>query len=974
MPRNTDPVVIVTGKGGSKEPKDFATGLAAHLDPTSYIRKVGDTMSGKLDIDVTPTGNPTTQTNNNALEATGHGTGSGVVGTGGITDGNGVEGYAGGGTGIGVLGNGADTGAGVSGIGGAIDGNGVIGAAFGTGAGVVGTGGGTSGIGVDGIGGPPDGIGVRGQGDGTGRGGEFFGGGTGADGVLGSGAVKGAGVYGNGGSTAPTAATESVGVLAEGGSAGGHGLYAGAVAGNSSGAVGQGFGSGTGVDGTGGSTAGAIGVVGSGGSSGGAGISGTGRGTYPGVIGLGGNTADNTTGYAVQGTAGAASKAAGGFFSGGGAVPTAATHSVGVIAFGGAAGGTGLIATAQANNDAGIAATGHGTGTGVEGDGGGSDGTGVYGTGGATNGIGVQGLGTGTGTGVFGSGGATDGIGVDGQGLGAGQGVRGTGGATDGVGVTGQGVADGVGVTSIGGNSAAASDSDAVGAGLHSQGGSGGAVGANVEGTGARTGLYALGGPTNGVGATAQGQGSGFGAYGIGGPTDGVGGGFIGGGNGQGLKAWGSGTADSAIRAYGTDDNIGVWGTATDDGIGVQGGDGALEAATSGGLAIDVVSDKANFTMTGGSAVDDYYNGWLCLFNDGAAINEVRTIIDYTGATKSVTLSSETTGLMANGDFCTLYHAGHGLKGRGSYADTANSASHVNFDSSTGVVGWGQDGGHGGHFVGGILNGDTANPGCRMGFGVVGEGAFGGVFGKGGTGGTNNPGLYGIGVPGAVFEGAGAASAMRLVPSGQPSTAPAKGDMYVANSGTYDGVPHFYDGSTWRSILGPFQRELVMDAAQGAAVDGGTGTRAIDPEIRWDTTDAIRMTYAQITATGDDQPFNYYYGFTLPPGFVDWDATSGVQLRIKGSDVACDWSIVVYKNSTAVAIYSPAWVALGSTDVQYLDVTKTELETGATTWIAGDKISILAQVRSQSAGEGGGTGDVLRHYGCRLLYTERNTY
>lgn len=90
---------------------------------------------------------------------TGHGTGSGVTGTGGASDGSGVAGTGGATNGVGVRGVGTGTGIGLSGDGGASGG-----------AGVQGTGGGVSATGVRGVGGAPNGPGVTGLGTGSGQG------------------------------------------------------------------------------------------------------------------------------------------------------------------------------------------------------------------------------------------------------------------------------------------------------------------------------------------------------------------------------------------------------------------------------------------------------------------------------------------------------------------------------------------------------------------------------------------------------------------------------------------------------------------------------------------------------------------------------------------------------------------------------------------------------------------------------------
>jgi hypothetical protein len=165
----------------------------------------------------------TSVTNGTCFTATGNGTGAGVSGTGGASNGKGVVGQ-GSGTGTGVQGTGGSTGAGITGVGGATSGNGGDFSA-------------TAG----------NSKGVTGAGQGSG------------DGVTGTGGATGVGVRGNGGSTSGN------GVQGTGGPGGGHGGAFTATGGNSNGVFAQGNGSGAGVNSTGGPNG--VGVRGVGGSS-----------------------------------------------------------------------------------------------------------------------------------------------------------------------------------------------------------------------------------------------------------------------------------------------------------------------------------------------------------------------------------------------------------------------------------------------------------------------------------------------------------------------------------------------------------------------------------------------------------------------------------------------------------------------------------------------------------------------------------
>jgi hypothetical protein len=166
-------------------------------------------------------------TNDPGVDATGDGSGPGILGTGGATAGApgvvGEGGIGGGpgvqgtgiGTGLGVYGAGGNSGtaaAGVKGQGGSGGSPGVDGTGGGAGAGVRGTGGASGAPGVDGTGtvnnpgvkgtgqgGAPGVQGIGGSGDATG--GMFTGGGTNGNGVSGIAQGNGTGVSGSGGGT-----------------------------------------------------------------------------------------------------------------------------------------------------------------------------------------------------------------------------------------------------------------------------------------------------------------------------------------------------------------------------------------------------------------------------------------------------------------------------------------------------------------------------------------------------------------------------------------------------------------------------------------------------------------------------------------------------------------------------------------------------------------------------------------------------
>lgn len=231
--------------------------------------------------------------NGQGFFGTGNGTGPGVRGTGGASNGAGGQFTGGGAGGIGVVGTGT----------GAIEGG-----QF--------TGGSTSGIGVRGIGGATNGVGVRGEG--TGAGAAF----TGTGGANGPGFTIGAGGGNNVGGQL-TGAGSGEGLVAVGGSTG------------------------TGVRGQGGASGG-VGVVGTG-TSGNAGMSGTGQGAGAGVLGQGG-----ATGHGVSGTGGATSgdgvRGQGGPSSPG-VRGTGGSAAAGVIGVGGTTSGKGGDFTGTGSGD-----------------------------------------------------------------------------------------------------------------------------------------------------------------------------------------------------------------------------------------------------------------------------------------------------------------------------------------------------------------------------------------------------------------------------------------------------------------------------------------------------------------------------------------------------------------------------------------------------------------------------------------------
>lgn len=360
------------------------------------------------------------EANGTAITGTGLGSGSGVKGTGGATDGLGLEGV-GTAAGHGVQGTGGATGAGVKGVGGSSSGNGVWGVGSGGNfAGVYGqghgSGAGVQGEAANGLGGP----GVRGTGgDGSGGASSTAGdGGTFTGGDNGGGATRypGRGLYAVGGTS--TDEGGGVGVYGQGGadaSSGGDGGYFQGGASNGRGLTAVGVGTGYGI------YASATGIA----------IRAQGGGANRGVWGLGGSS----NGEGVRG-------------EGGGA-------GTGVYGLGGSSGGLGVEGYGQSGGG-GVKGTGNGAGLGIEGIGGATNAAGVKGTGGG-NGIGVWAVAGGSGigmsatstSGVAVKGAATSGIGVEGTST-SNHGVKGTGGSsgvTYGVwGVQGSGASGSAGV------------------------------------------------------------------------------------------------------------------------------------------------------------------------------------------------------------------------------------------------------------------------------------------------------------------------------------------------------------------------------------------------------------------------------------------------------------------------------------------------------------------------------------------------
>lgn len=286
--------------------------------------------------------------NTEAITATGSGTGSGIVGIGGASNGVGVAGR-GTSLGPGVYGKGAAGAAivsasahqGVLGVGG-VGGVGVEGVGEGSATGVFGTGGTGAGTGVAGQGGTSSGPGVVG-----------IGGATTGDGVVGFGVTSGHGLKGFGG-TNGTAGLFGAGVHATGanGTQGGNGVQGFGTSGSTStprhGVYGKGGVAGSGVYGEGGSSNG-IGVFGIGGATTGIGVAGLGLLTATGVSGTGGLTNNSYGGTFTSSAAighgvravGVGTAGNGIFATGGGYQQDISPAGTAIVAIGGDITGTG---------------------------------------------------------------------------------------------------------------------------------------------------------------------------------------------------------------------------------------------------------------------------------------------------------------------------------------------------------------------------------------------------------------------------------------------------------------------------------------------------------------------------------------------------------------------------------------------------------------------------------------------------------
>ena len=377
------------------------------------------------------------------------------------------------------------------------------------------------------------------------------------------------------------------------------------------------------------------------------------------------------------------------------------------------------------------------------------------------------------------------------------------------------------------------------------------------------------------------------------------------------------------------------------------------------------------FALSTGSSVNGYYNGWYCKFTSGVASGESRLIVGYTGATKTVTLSSVLSATPGANDTCVLYHAGHGVKGIGSTADVANNASTVNFNSGSGVIGFGQDAGNGGHFIGGAVGGSVTTPGDPMGFGVVAESTKGGVYGKGGTA-KNTPGGYFIGDPGLVAESIGNNMPLLVIPQSAANVNPAKGGIYFPNSGPDDGVLHFYNGTDWRGVLGPFKREKFMSPYEGASqvTNNSNVTALTNPEVRFDDTASNRVYYAQYTDDGTGTGHcEYVYSFRLAPGFDSWSANA-VKVSIESSSATPTYAIYVYSNATGAIGYMTGPTAIGTANAEVqVALTAANMAAANANWAAGDKVTIRVALSAATAANA-----TMRFEGCSFYYTERNTY
>ena len=74
-----------------------------------------------------------------------------------------------------------------------------------------------------------------------------------------------------------------------------------------------------------------------------------------------------------------------------------------------------------------------------------------------------------------------------------------------------------------------------------------------------------------------------------------------------------------------------------------------------GARDLGTVTSTTVFNLdAGANAVDDYYNGWTVTMTSGAANTDVRTVLDYNGTTKEITLSVALSALPATSDTLDL--------------------------------------------------------------------------------------------------------------------------------------------------------------------------------------------------------------------------------------------------------------------------------------------------------------------------------
>ena len=528
----------------------------------------------------------------------GVGSGNGVTGQGGPTNGIGVWGEGGGSDGDGVTGRGGGTGSGVYGMGGATNGIGVIGTASGTGWGIFGTGGSGGGQGVRGqgggvaqgvygLGGASGGIGVEGKGSGTATGVFGTAGNSGGIGVTGQGILSGSGVEGTGG-------TSGTGVKGTG-QGNGYGVAGyGATPVSASAPVGSGvvgLASSLSAAGAGGYFRGAgtgAGIYGSGSPTGSIGAYGISTGSYAGVYGLAGASG----GYGVFGSGKEPSTA------------MTASAGTGLIGIGTYAGGVGVWAVADISH--GGYFKGGSSGVGIMVEAGYAGGPGVYATGGmGGGGYGVLGkcAGDNTGVGVVGMGnGATlptapAGTGVIGAAIGNGYGGsfrgNGTGHAgyftAPGSGAAGV-LADGgfVGVQGLGTGAAASgvigySGEGGIGvkgsAGGSYTNGHGGAF--TSKGTGFGLGGFGVGkdfstaSPPAGTGVLGLASGNGYGGFFLADPS----------GTGAGVIGWALGTSQVGIAGTGGEGGYGLFGNINPS---ATNGNGGSFSGKGTGAAIEV--------------------------------------------------------------------------------------------------------------------------------------------------------------------------------------------------------------------------------------------------------------------------------------------------------------------------------------------------------------------------------------------------